>query len=198
VHFDPHTGFEAEAFAAIESTLPKGANIDAVFLQLESAARAYVTARRDMKQQRKRLERRLKLIEELGTDLRPERRHPTVLDDGGAPRRALEALGVIRGQTIAALTVYDEQVRARARRADPTREELYGEILRVWVEAGGQLRLSTSKTGGPLARYFTGVMTAITGNAPSFEGLRDIVDRWKSLQSWSGCSERQKKRSEPN
>jgi hypothetical protein len=180
VRFDCRSGFDAEACAAIESTLPEGAEGDVVLPQLEWAALAYVTQRRDLKQQRKRLERRLKLIDELATDLRPERRHPTVSDDGGAPRRALEALGEIRGQTISALTVYNEQVLARARRADPAREELYGEILRVWVEAGGQLRLSTSETGGPLARYFKAVMKAIVGKEPSRDGVRTIVGRRKA------------------
>jgi hypothetical protein len=124
VRFDCRSGFDAEACAAIESTLPEGAEGDVVLPQLEWAALAYVTQRRDLKQQRKRLERRLKLIDELATDLRPERRHPTVSDDGGAPRRALEALGEIRGQTISALTVYNEQVLARAQSRSSARRAL--------------------------------------------------------------------------
>jgi hypothetical protein len=43
--FDPATGYDAEARAAILNTLPRGADPDAVMKELEAIARAYLAAK---------------------------------------------------------------------------------------------------------------------------------------------------------
>jgi hypothetical protein len=179
VRFDPRSGFDAEAVAAIEGTLPKGANPDAVFVELEDAAIVYLR-RRDPAMDRDRIARGLKLIDKVGAWLRAERRHPSVADDDGATRRALEALGEVKLHMESALDDRRAKVRAGRGTADPDLEQLYGAILRTWVNAGGKPRVAT-RTGGPLGGFFTTVMLTITGDAPTTSGLRKIVRRWSPI-----------------
>jgi hypothetical protein len=180
VLFNARSGFDAEACAAIESTLPPGANPDAVFIHLENAASAYHRPKRDAAQERKRIARRLKLIDELAADLRDERRRPSIADDNGATRRTLEGLGELKLQAKTLLVRRMTRVRAQKGRAVPDRELLYARLLQIWTEAGGRLGITpTTSTGGPLAQFMTVTLRAITGRAPKRSGLRKIVQRWR-------------------
>jgi hypothetical protein len=157
---------------------------------------AFCTPRRDYKKERKRLALRLKLIDQLAADLRLELRHPTVLNNADAPRRTLEALSEIRQQTASAFAAFDALVGAHARSANPALDVFYGEILRIWVAAGGKLTSpSTSELGGPLYNYVKEVMLATNGNAPTKEGLRTIVRRWRPwIVQRQGADERTAKK----
>ena len=173
------TAFGANVIA-IATRLPLGADKIVALQELARAAIAFRTPHRDYKKERERLTLRLKLIDKLAADLRLELRHPTVLNDADAPRHTLEALSEIRRQTASALAAFNAQVRAHARGANPALDVFYGEILRIWVAAGGKLTSpSTSGPGGPLYNYVKEVMLATNGNAPTREGLRTIVRRWK-------------------
>jgi hypothetical protein len=179
VRVGPRTAFGANVIA-IAARLPSGADKIAALQELARAAIAFRTPHRDYKKERKRLALRLKLIDKLAADLRLELGHPTVLNDADAPRRTLEALSEIRRQTASAFVAFDAQVRAHARGANPALDVFYGEILRIWVAAGGKLTSpSTSKLGGPLYNYVKEVMLATNGSAPTREGVRTIVRRWR-------------------
>jgi hypothetical protein len=179
VSFDLKGGFDAEACAAIKRDLRAiGAGpkvIDAAFLQLENAARAYLT-RSDAAMERHHIGRGLVLIDQATPWLRLERRRPSVADDNGATRRALEALVELRTQMQSALDERSKKIRGRKGTADPDLEQLYGAILRTWVRAGGKLGVAT-RTGGPLGRFFNSVVRAVTGGVLTIPGIKQIVRR---------------------
>ena len=174
--FDPRAGFDAEAYAAIESTLPPGTNPDAVFPNLEDAAVAHLR-RREPAMDRDRIARGLKLIDKNIAWLRTEWRHPSVADDGGATRRALEALGELKLHLEPALRSANAKVRANKGTGDPDQEQLYSAILRAWADAVGKPTVGDPKTGGPCVRYLIAAVEAITGGKLSVGGARKIILR---------------------
>lgn len=71
--------------------------------------------------------------------------------------------------------------------ADHPRTDFFGEVLSIWMEAGGRLRFSrgapetrkAGQLGGPTMRYFQTVTGAVMGDAaPTPEGLRKILERY--------------------
>jgi len=72
--------------------------------------------------------------------------------------------------------------RAYSRKADPTRQMLYGRVLDLWRQAGGSLKYSTESDGrtpcGPLIRFLTAVLRPVMDNrAPKPTGCAEIIDK---------------------
>ena len=181
MRFDPKTGFDAEAYAVIERLLRGvGANdaaIDAAFIQLEYALGTYVN-RSDAAMEREHIAHGLDRIESVGVWLRAEQRHPSIVDDDGATRRALEALGEVRAQMKSALAERSATVSAGKGRADAHLRRLYANVVRIWLETGGSLGVSdTTGTGGRFAEFMTVILTSVGRKPLTVSGLRKLVQR---------------------
>jgi hypothetical protein len=176
MRFDPRNGFDAEVRAAIAATLPRGADANAVLEQLAQAARWHFENRnkpRSVRVERDQLLRDLKLIEHYAASLRAPR---LVTDIGGTLARRLRVLDDWKRDDEQMIKCYDWILR-RSKGHDQARELFYGEILRIWAEAGG--RHSMSSTGGQLASFLAAVTFAVTGEWLKVPAMRKIVKRWR-------------------
>ena len=168
VRFDPRTGFDPEACATIEAVLAvlpgTDADREAAFVGVQWAALYY----HQPGQPRRRLKHLRTLIDKLTAELRHLRHHPSLAGD--ASRRALGALGVLDAEVETIL---------QARPALTRREMLYGELLRIWRDAGGSLGVSRyTETGGPCASYMITTVHAITGKLLAPVAVDRVISRW--------------------
>jgi hypothetical protein len=78
------------------------------------------------------------------------------------------------------------------------RGEFFELILTEWICAGGLLVVSRAgseskqrgRLGGPTVRYLQAVTAAVMGfNAPTLEGLRKIIERWRAQFECVYCSD---------
>jgi hypothetical protein len=153
---------------AIKSVLPSGADVEAMFAEIERVA-AWFHQQETLggwKQQRAQLQRRIKKIDDLVADLDDE---PYVA----------AVLMRLRERTEKPLSLYPEIARFHSRR-DARFKFLYWELLRIWVAHGGSLSISRfTGTGGPCARYLIVTVREITGKTLEISAVQEIVkDRY--------------------
>jgi hypothetical protein len=139
---------------AVCASLPAGADVARVREQLLTLAQQVsFTEPRNYKRLRKRYTETLRACRQFMHGLRqlnPPRQSPDsdwytrLRPPAGEAIRWLE--NCIEG--------FDALVSARNRGVDPFQEAVHAAILRIWLQAGGKLRISR-KPPGPLVRYFT-------------------------------------------
>jgi hypothetical protein len=156
---------------AIKSVLPPGADVEAMFREIEDAAAWFdQPVRGGIVRQRDWLQRRIDLTKYLIAMLGDEPRTAAILSsqrERDERRLALYA-GIAQWQS----------------RHPVRRELLYGELLRIWVEHSGTLGVSgETETGGPCARYLIKAVQEIAGKTLKPAGVREIINRWSSPAS---------------
>jgi len=76
---------------------------------------------------------------------------------------------------------WHETARCFRGQRNPHRELLYDGVLMIWIENGGELRLSTSRTGvptGPLVRFFLACIGPVmAAETPSARSIPAIIRR---------------------
>ena len=175
MRFDPHSGFDAEAMAAITEPLPRADANLAVLRDVAEALRFYLKPKHGnpIRKERDRLRRELRLLDRLDANLR--KKH--IVDfNSGRTARELQVVLKWKRDNEDTIKFYDWILRT-SKGHDVARELFYRQLLLIWREAGGELRSSETTTGGPLARFTTAIMICIGKKPPTIPGLREIVRR---------------------
>jgi hypothetical protein len=182
VRFDPKAGFDAEAVAAITEAFRKikqpRTELATVLQQLTGAARMYLTLKlkgSPRKKERNRLLRELKLIARYEANLREE--YVIDLSVSDTPAHKLQVLDRWTRGVEKMIKFCDRTLRL-SKGHDQARDLFYGEVIRIWREAGGRLGISSTTSGGPLASCLTAIIFAVTGELLPISALREIVMRW--------------------
>jgi hypothetical protein len=131
---------------------------------------------------RRRWERISRLVEELGTEMRIERRAtPWAYYDPLWPNRALAGLWEIKTKADAYMGYFQIAAEAFSRGHDPHREYLYQSVLDLWWANLGQwigysTAADTYHRGGPLVRFFRACVEPLLGEL-SDETIRSAIRR---------------------
>jgi hypothetical protein len=184
VPFDLKHGFDAEARAAIVAALKPlhltAADIDAVIMKLEEAARSYIEAKRKPRRsptaERDRYAKMTKHILQLRDMLNYEhqrRREPA--DDWAKP--ILGALAVANRKASARRAAWTAWARAYKGGGDPDLDLLYFMIFEAWIEADGKLVVADTKMGRALVNFLRVTMASI-GHPLTDKGARKVVRRF--------------------
>jgi hypothetical protein len=158
--------------------LPKGARLARARRELSKCLRDYPGLRRDRTKLRAAL-LRWQQIDKLATDLyamlaaewRQKRWRYNPLIDDAFKRYLLRSTKVIT-ETLAM------QVRLRKGKLDPDRDWLYLSLLDIWInQFRGELKASTSATGGPCVRFVRAAMDLVLppDEVPRVRTVRRIV-----------------------
>lgn len=169
---DWHTFLEAMG------PLPKGARLGRARRELAKCLRDYPGLRRDRTNLRAALPRWLQ-IDKLATDLyamlgeewRQKRWRYNPLIDDAFKRYLLRSTKVIT-------ETHAMQARLRKGKRDPDRDWLYLSLLDIWInQFRGELKASTSATGGPCVRFVRAAMALVLppDEVPSVPAVRRIV-----------------------
>jgi hypothetical protein len=182
MRFDPHSGFDAEARAAIAATLWPGADLEWIIEHLQPFARGFSPRYSgDLIQRRARLKKERKIIAEAAHVLRT--RKPLLRHADHNAEEARSALALVERDMKIESDVWNLLIGARKGGADPDYDILCGGALQVWKEAGGRTAIATDPFSGhpygPVIDYLRTVSLAVSGETLGPSGFRHLVERWE-------------------